>query len=126
MRMGEFWVVLSRWICHLFVFILLFLFYCERKNGLMCSVHSEAFLQKCRAEECSITRSTLLYSSLYIITEDAGSRARLQIADRYYRAALAALYPSTFPTSHFRLNYYRCCPVRVGSCEIEVATRWRG
>ena len=40
---------------------------------------------------------------MYTITDEAGSRAGLQIADRYYRAALAALYPSTFPTSHFRL-----------------------
>jgi hypothetical protein len=48
----------------------------------MCSVHSEAFLQKCRAEECSITWSTLLYSNLYIITEEAGSEqdCRLQTA----------------------------------------------
>jgi hypothetical protein len=54
MRMGGFWVVL-RWL------VLLFIVKC-----LICSVYSEAFLQNCRAEECSITRSILIYSSPYI------------------------------------------------------------
>jgi len=67
MRMAGFWVVLNL----VDLLCLGFLFW-RRKMCLICSVHSEAFLQSCRVEECSITWSTLLYSSVYIITGEAG------------------------------------------------------
>jgi hypothetical protein len=98
MRMVGFWAVLDL-VGLEFIYFLVWKYF-------ICSVHSEAFLQTAGLKSvvlqglpCYIAVRTYMY----IITDEAGSRAGLQIADRYYRAALAALYPSTFPTSHFRL-----------------------
>jgi hypothetical protein len=65
MRMGGFWVVLNL-VGLLFVVSFCCFWFIEKRNGLIGSIHSEAFLQTCRAEECSITWSILLYSSPYI------------------------------------------------------------
>ena len=64
-----------------------------------------------------------------IIPDDAGkagSRAGLQIADRYYCVSPCRTIPFYVPNQPLSVNYRRCCPVlvgKVGSCEIESPLR---
>ena len=81
MRTAGFWVVLDLDDLS----FLSFLFREEEGSVSFVAFTARRFF-KAAVEECNITWSTLLYSSLYMITGEAGQRSKkagLQITDRY-------------------------------------------
>ena len=118
MRMAGFWVVLN--------LVDLLLFVSKTKSISFVAFTARRFLGAAGLKSVVLHGPILLYSSLYIISDETGSRARIADCRPLLLRSPCRTMPFYVPNQPLSVNYRRCCPVlvgKVGSCEIESPLR---